>query len=536
MDKKLFSFITVFVVTVAILAVAFLDLPMALPKESASEDIVSEYDKETVYLWYTDDALTNYLKGAATTYNEKYGTRIVPELKDGVGFFEQINSASIEKDAPDLFITTNDQLSKAYLAGLSCPIEYSDESAFKDAYLSVAYNAVTYEDMYLAYPLYFEVATLLYNEDYLEQMAVSTIDREIAQAIEEGLIEPSPTPVVTPSPVPTATPTPTAVPTASPTPDPQATPTPLVTPSPSPLPTASPTPTPLPYEQEVIDEKVLEIMPETISQLNELADGFDAPEQVQTIFTWDVNDILYNYFFVGDAINLGGEAGWDKNSIDIYNLDAITALNAYQSLNKFYSIDTSLSDYQQVISDFIEGKIVFTIATSDAVATLENAVADGTMQYDYGFFVIPDMSEELWTRSLSITDCVAVNPYSKHKDVANDFAFFMTTEYSDILYSRAGKIPTCKNVEYENGALAVFAEEYEYSISMPKIMELSNFWVQLEAALATIWDDASPNDTLKKLAEQMNYQLTGNVEILDYIEEPVVETEEEEYFDEEVEE
>ena len=36
------------------------------------EETIFTGEKETVYLWYTDEALTSYLSGAAVTYNETH--------------------------------------------------------------------------------------------------------------------------------------------------------------------------------------------------------------------------------------------------------------------------------------------------------------------------------------------------------------------------------------------------------------------------------------------------------------------------------
>ena len=74
---------------------------------------------------------------------------------------------------------------------------------------------------------------------------------------------------------------------------------------------------------------------------------------------------------------MGGEAGWDAGQIDIYNLEAIRSMRAYQELSQFFSIDTGKIDYDTVLDEFMAGKMVFTMATTDAVFKLENAKDDG---------------------------------------------------------------------------------------------------------------------------------------------------------------
>ena len=414
--------------------------------------------KETLYLWYTDEALTSYLSSAAVTYNETHDVRIVPVLESGLEYLEKINQASLETNAPDLYILSHDSLEKAYLAGLASEVKPSEEGFMENAYIETGLQAATYKDKILGYPFYFETSALLYNKTYLEDMAKKLLEEEGNQAAAEAA--------------------------------------------------------------EQIDAKVQEILPATIEDIKNFADEYDAPEQVEGVFKWDVTDIFYNYFFVGNAINMGGEAGWDTTQIDIYNLDAIKNLRVYQELNQFFSIDTSKSSYDAILDEFMAGKMVFTIATTDAVYKLENAKSEGLFAYDYGITLTPDIDEEIKSRSLSMTNCVVVNGYSENKKAANDFASFLTTQYNDSLYTRSDKVSAAKEVSYEYAALNEFASEYEESVSMPKMVETSNFWVQLEVAFSQIWNGADANEKLKGLSEQIMSQVTGETYEEEYLEEP----------------
>ena len=426
--------------------------------------------KETLYLWYTDEALTSYLSSAAVTYNETHDVRIVPVLESGLEYLEKINQASLETNAPDLYILSHDSLEKAYLAGLASEVKPSEEGFMENAYIETGLQAATYKDKILGYPFYFETSALLYNKTYLEDMAKKLLEEEGNQAAAEAA--------------------------------------------------------------EQIDAKVQEILPATIEDIKTFADEYDAPEQVEGVFKWDVTDIFYNYFFVGNAINMGGEAGWDTTQIDIYNLDAIKNLRVYQELNQFFSIETSESSYDAILDEFMAGKMVFTIATTDAVYKLENAKSEGVFAYDYGIALTPDIDEETKSRSLSMTNCVVVNGYSENKEAANDFASFLTTQYNDSLYTRSDKVSAAKEVSYEYAALNEFASEYEESVSMPKMVETSNFWVQLEVAFSQIWNGADANEKLKGLSEQIMSQVTGETYEEEYLEEPKEQEEETEYLDE----
>ena len=92
-------------------------------------------------------------------------------------------------------------------------------------------------------------------------------------------------------------------------------------------------------------------------------------------------------------------------------------------------------------------------------------------------------------------------------------------EYNHILYARTGKVSAAKNVDYGYEALQEFAREYEDSISMPKMIETSNFWVLLEATFASVWDGADANTSLQKLSEQIMKQVTGREYTEPYIQE-----------------
>lgn len=493
MKKRLFSALLVIVAVVAMVLVASLNISFKSDEDVEGETVANVYDKETVYLWYSDEALTDYLNAACVQYNEEHDTRIVPSLQSPLEYLNNINKTSIEADVPDLYILSHDMLGTAYMSGLASKITM-DKSEFSKLYLKESEAAVTYKDMLMGYPLSFETSTMLYNETYLKSMALKALWQDEIAAESDGEEE-----EVDPRKEPEAEPTLEELEAK--------------------------------YTPEQVAVKIQEILPVTMEQMTELADNFDAPDEMESFMTWDVSDIFYNYFFIGDVIDVGGEAGWDKNKIDIYNLEALKSFKAYQGLNNFFSIDPSESKYGKILNDFIEGKIVFTIATTDAIGILEAAREDGTLKYDYGVMLIPDMNETLDTRAMSTTTCVAINPYSKHIEVANDFAKHLSVDYAADLYMKAGKTTCSVETGYDFPAFDVFAAEYNYSKPLPKILETSNFWVKLEATFAEVWEGGDYNKLLKELAEQMAYQVTGERPSFETIEVPD-ESEELEYFDE----
>lgn len=461
------------------------------------EEIVFSPEKETIYLWYTDEILTSFLSSVAVSYNETHDVRVVPVLESGPEYLEKINQATIAGEGPDLYIIGNDSLEKAYLAGLAEEVEPSGTEAMKDEYIGTGLLAATYKDKIIGYPFYFETSALIYNKTYLQDMAVTRMQAEEVQAAEDaGLL------------------TNEAIEEAEQAKEASAD-------------TAKETVAEPAYTQEQITQKMQEILPFNMEEMKTFADSYDAPAQVEGVFKWDVTDIFYNYFFVGNAISVGGEAGWDPEQIDIYNQNSIESMKVYQEMNQFFSIETAQSDYESILDEFINGKMVFTVATTDAVFKLEDAKADGLFDYEYGVTTLPDINEELGTRPLSVTSCVVVNGYAlDHRQAANDFAHYLTVQNADQLYGRTSKVSAAANVDYGYEALSVFEKEYEKSISMPKMLETSNFWVKLEAAFSEIWNGADANEKLRTLSEEIMTQVTGEDYQESYLEETAAKQEE----------
>ena len=504
------------------------------------EESIFTRGKETIYFWYTDEALTDYLGSAAVAYGEAHDVRVIPVLASGLEYLEEINKASIQSEnMPDLYIISNDSLEKAFLAGLASPISEESWGEIKEEYPDAARLAVTYKNKTIGYPFYFETSSLLYNRTYLEEFARSQIEAErdaaegeaaMADFEENGPEEEG-----------------------QGNEDAQAGESSQEGGNTQGDGTSQADADaqnegglreggegsgedgtePDGEMEALVDERVKELLPSTIDDILNFANEYNAPEQVEAIFKWDVTDIFYNYFFAGNYMIVGGAAGDNTENMNIYNKDAIDCLKVYQALNQFFSIDTKEISYEKVLNDFMEGKIVYTVATTDAVAKLEEAKGNGDFAYEYSIAPVPDINEELLTRSLSVTNCVAVNGYSDKQELARDFARFLTCEYTDTLYSRTGKVAARYGVDYGNINLQEFVNEYEVSVPMPKMVETSNFWVELEIAFAQIWDGADANDRLRQLSEQIMTQVTGEPYTETVIEEEEEIVDEVEYLDEE---
>lgn len=453
MNKRLLYIVAALVVVAVLAAAIVLYRTSSKGKNGALSELGNR--KETIHLWYTDDALTDYLNSKALEFYDSTDIRVDVRLVSGLEYLEAVNAASLDEelDTPDLYILSNDSLEKAYLAGLATQLADTapvyDEQLFSQA----ARDAVMYHGKYVACPMYFETSALLYNKTYLQQI----VDEANGVAGEE--------------------------------------------------------------DASGADQ----LIPTSIVDILTFADLYSTPENVEYFFRWDVSDIFYNYFFIGNYISVGGAAGDDKSLIDIYNTESVSSLKVYQEMNQFFSIDTKETNYDTILQEFQEGKTIYTIATSDCIRKLDEAAENGEFAYEYGVAKLPAINQELSTRGMSVTNALVINGYSMHKESAERLMEYLIRDASVDLYSMTGKLSSVIQRSYENEREAVFMENYAESVPIPKMLETANFWVELEICFAKVWGGADANTQLRQLSEQIRTQLAGEPVTEEVIEDPQVE-------------
>lgn len=434
--------------------------------DMTAEGGLSLFDnKETIYFWYSDESMSDYIQSAAVAFGERENVRVIPVLGAESEYLEEINNATLHSEQqPDAYMLSNDSLEKAYLAGLACEIEDEAGVCTEQYFSRAALDAVAYKDKTIAYPLYFETSALVYNKTYLNEWEQQLIERQetAEMTAEEAAADAEEAEEET--------------------------------------------------EELSGEGKMTYVYPEggiprTIDQLLTVADTFDVPEGVEAIMKWDVSDILYNYWIVGNYMDVGGDAGDNAGELDIDNAETIQCLEVYKALNQFFYIESDTVTYESVIQDFIDGRVVFTIATTDVADRLRQAKEAGELVYEYGIAPMPEVSDSLKSRSLSVTNAVVINGYSGHRELANRFAAFLTAEYAGELYERAGRMPACVQVGTEDACLQAFADEYAESVPLPKMMETGNFWMQLEILFSKVWNGEDVQQLVEELAEGMRLQL-----------------------------
>ncbi len=457
LKKRLISVAAV----VAMAAALFYGSTLKMAAVQEEEHAASWFEKtDTIYFWYSDDAMTNFISSAAVTFGEREGVRVIPVLNEESEYLETLNQASLHTtQVPDAYIISNDSLEKAYLAGLAEEIRDEANVCTPENFPEAALSAVSYQGKTVAYPLSYETSALAYNETLLAEWAAQIAQKDLLSEGEDLA--------------------------------------------------SAENESGIPVDEAQLaaltDEYFRNAVPATVDDILNIANTFDVPAGVD-VLKWDVSDIFYNYWFVGNYLAAGGDAGDDVTRIDIDNENTIQCLEVYQALNQFFSIESDTVTYDSVLQDFIDGKTVFTIVTTDAAARLAQAKENGEMAFDYGIATMPDVSKTLKSRSLSVTNAIAVNGYSGHQELANKFASYLVTECADQLYGKSGKVSANRNVNLDNSALQIFLLEYGESVPLPKMMETENFWLQLERLFARVWNGGDVTDLVQELAAQIDLQ------------------------------
>ena len=443
LNKKLVSVAAVVAMAAALFYGSTLEM-RTVEEEDENKSHLWFEKTDTIYFWYTDDAMTDFINSAAVTFGEQEDVRVIPVLAEDSEYLEAVNQASLHSSqVPDAYIISNDSLEKAYLAGLAEEIGDEGNVCNESNFPAAALWAVEYQGKTVAYPLSYETSALAYNETCLAEWAGQIAQKDLLNAGEDLASAENESGI--------------------------------------PVDEAELAALTAEYFQNAI--------PATVDDILNIANTYDVPQGVG-VLTWDVSDIFYNYWIVGNYMVVGGDAGDDERRININNTETIQCLEVYKALNQFFSIESDTVTYDSVLQDFIEGKTVFTIVTTDAAARLEDAAANGELTFDYGIAMMPDVSPQLQSRSMSVTQAVAINGYSENRELANRFASYLVTECADSLYERSGKVSANRNAEQQNGALQIFMLEYGDSIPLPKMMETGNFWLQLERLFSSVWNGA----------------------------------------------
>lgn len=228
-------------------------------------------------------------------------------------------------------------------------------------------------------------------------------------------------------------------------------------------------------------------------------DNTKAPN-VTDILKWDVKELQYNYAFVGEYLNFGGKFGDNAEDIDVSNANVKSALTYYNSLNNYFATDINTVNYDNILNDFNEGKIVYTMVNTKDLKKLNKV--------DYVVSKIPDMTNNLKTRTLSFTTLLAVNPYGntvkddKNKEYVDKLVSHIMFDKTNLISEKSDYIPCVKKENMDDTEKSIY-EQYDSSIGLPKFEYASGFYVSLEIAMGKVWEGKNINETVTEFEKSI---------------------------------
>lgn len=230
--------------------------------------------------------------------------------------------------------------------------------------------------------------------------------------------------------------------------------------------------------------------PETFQDIVEFSNNYMGEyEKISTILQWDVHDLFFSYSFVGEYLNFGGTCGDDASVIDINNANVIEALTYFKQINQALYFDAADSNYDDVLKAFLNGEVLYTMGST---ANLDEIIGSGI---NYGICTIPALNDELQSKAVSINYAAVVNPYASNKEYATQLAQWITFGHAEEFYSYTKKLPSRRLSVYPNEEWQHIAEQYEDTALLPKLMAATNYWLELEVTLNTIWDKELDEET-----------------------------------------
>jgi maltose-binding protein MalE len=223
----------------------------------------------------------------------------------------------------------------------------------------------------------------------------------------------------------------------------------------------------------------------TFADITSYSDNFEHTEenaQVEQVIQWDVSSAKLNYALLGAYMNVGGDKADDKESTSLQDDKLKECLEAYVALQESYGIVRNTCTYENCLTQFKEGKLLYTIVDSNDLAGIE---ASGVQ---FGIQQIPDFNQNLKTRAMSTTQMLMVTPYSANAKVAESVARTFTFDYADKLKESTGLAAARSDVNTDDEHSVALRGVYAQTSLRARYMDIGDFYIRLEIMLHQVWD------------------------------------------------
>lgn len=224
----------------------------------------------------------------------------------------------------------------------------------------------------------------------------------------------------------------------------------------------------------------------------------DSP--VDMVILYDINDLLLNYHFIGNVLNLGGAAGDDDSSIEINKEQGINALTAYKDFIGKVNISRNTTTYELAENSFVFGRSMTAILKCSSLSALNRE------QTNFEIAKMPAVNDAIDSKALSTTWCVCVNPMTKNTKDAEKLAKYMTFDNTNSIYDLTGFM-SCKRMDYTGAGYNKVYLLYDDTTSLPKFIETEEIWKDIKLMFQNVNDGTEPQDAFNTLETSVYLQL-----------------------------
>lgn len=238
-------------------------------------------------------------------------------------------------------------------------------------------------------------------------------------------------------------------------------------------------------------------IPSTFEKMKELSESIEVKDgqNMEHIINWNLSDMYLNYNFLGNALTIFGDKGEDGSQTMVNTSSVRSAARYFQELTVYYNVTRDSVTADSVMTSFVEGKTIFALLNSSDLVELNKKNEE--VKLNYSISKVPDLKDGLDSASLSTTKMLVVNPYSNNVEMAKEVAKFFTYDMGDIVYEKTGDFGT--KLPAEMGSCEAVYASYEDSAIKSKLMNIGDFYINLDIMLHNIADGNDVEEELVKL-------------------------------------
>lgn len=260
------------------------------------------------------------------------------------------------------------------------------------------------------------------------------------------------------------------------------------------------------YNKDLVDTPAA-----TLEEIMEKAQQQNDPANNKFYFLCTIGDGYYEFpFLSAGGFQLFGENGDDADNPGFDTEEYEKGLELIAALHDTMPISsTDLNNKSSVKTAFMEGNAAYYISGPwDVTQVKESGV-------NFGITTLPTYDGKALTPFAGM-NCAFVSPYTDYPQAAQLFAdFLISDEGASILYQYDGitSISDISNVTglSEDEYLTPFVKQFETSVPMPSITEVSYYWSIASDINRAVFDgDLTPQEGQEKSIEEWKALLATN--------------------------